>query len=234
MLTIKDLHVAYGEIQVVWGVSFDVPGGEIVAMIGPNGAGKSTTLKAILGLLPVLAGSVTFKGQDISKTPTHDIVQSGLVLVPEAHATFTKLNVIDNLTLGAFNEHARPHKDETLEEVFEIFPRLKERQTQIAGTLSGGERQMLAIGKALMARPDMLILDEPSLGLAPLIVERIFKVIQSINQRGMSILLVEQNVQMSLEIASQAYIIELGKIIDHGSSEELLHSPSVQDAYLSL
>lgn len=234
MLTVSGLQVAYGEIQVVWDASFEVPEGKIVALIGPNGAGKSTTLKSILGLLPALDGRVTFKGADITNTPTHDIVQSGLVLVPEARGAFYTMSVEENLELGAYTARARAHKAETLEEVFEIFPILKERLTQRAGTLSGGERQMLAIGKALMAKPEMLVLDEPSLGLAPIIVDRIFEVIRTINQHGVSILLVEQNVQLTLEIADYGHIIELGKIIQHGTGRELLNDPSVQDAYLSL
>jgi branched-chain amino acid transport system ATP-binding protein len=233
MLTVTDLQVAYGEIQVVWGVSFNVPPGSIVALIGPNGAGKSTTLKAIMGLLPTKSGQVTFHSRPIVGRLTHEIVSSGLVLVPEARATFATLTVRENLELGAFAERARPSREETLAQVFEIFPILKDRQSQFVGTLSGGERQMVAIGKALMARPDLLILDEPSQGLAPLIVERIFDVIEQINQRGMSILLVEQNVQLSLETAHYGYVIELGRIVNEGTTEDLLHDTRVKDAYLS-
>jgi branched-chain amino acid transport system ATP-binding protein len=233
MLTVTNLQVAYGQIQVVWDVSFTVPRGAIVALIGPNGAGKSTTLKAILGLLPLKAGQVTFEGQSIVGKPTHDIVKSGLVLVPESRATFASLTVMENLELGAFSRRARPSRDRTLAEVFQIFPRLKERQTQLVGTLSGGERQMVAIGKALMARPDLLILDEPSLGLAPLVVERIFDVVEQINQHGVSILLVEQNVQLSLETAHYGFVIEQGRIVNEGTSADLLGDSRVQDAYLS-
>ena len=233
MLTVTNLQVAYGEIQVVWDVSFTVPRGAIVALIGPNGAGKSTTLKAILGLLPARGGQVTFEDKPILGRPTHEIVQAGLALVPEARATFATLTVLENLELGAFSERARPHRRETLAEVFEIFPRLKERQSQLVGTLSGGERQMVAIGKALMSRPDLLILDEPSQGLAPLVVERIFDVIEQINRRGVSILLVEQNVQLSLETARYGYIIELGRIVNEGTSDKLLADSRVKDAYLS-
>jgi len=233
MLTVTNLQVAYGEIQVVWDVSFTVPKGSIVALIGPNGAGKSTTLKAILGLLPIKAGQVVFKDRSIVGRPTHQIVRSGLALVPEARATFATLSVLENLELGAFSARARSGRAETLAEVFEIFPRLKERQSQRVGTLSGGERQMVAIGKALMSRPDLLILDEPSQGLAPLVVERIFDVIEQVNQRGVSILLVEQNVQLSLETAHMAYVIEQGRIVNEGKSADLLHDSRVQDAYLS-
>jgi branched-chain amino acid transport system ATP-binding protein len=204
-----------------------------VALIGPNGAGKSTTLKAIMGLLPTKSGQVTFQSRPIGGRLTHQIVASGLALVPEARATFATLTVRENLELGAFSERARPSREETLAQVFEIFPILKDRQSQFVGTLSGGERQMVAIGKALMARPDLLILDEPSQGLAPLIVERIFDVIEQINRRGMSILLVEQNVQLSLETAHYGYVIELGRIVNEGTGKDLLHDTRVKDAYLS-
>lgn len=233
MLTVTNLQVAYGEIQVVWDVSFTVPKDSIVALIGPNGAGKSTTLKAILGLLPLKGGQVTFEGQSIVGKPTHDIIKSGLVLVPESRATFATLTVMENLELGAFSQRARPSKAKTLGEVFEIFPRLRERQSQLVGTLSGGERQMVAIGKALMAKPDLLILDEPSLGLAPLVVERIFDVVEQINQHGVSILLVEQNVQLSLETAHYGFVIEQGRIVNEGTSADLLGDSRVKDAYLS-
>jgi len=233
MLTVTNLQVAYGVFQVVWDVSFTVPWGAIVALIGPNGAGKSTTLKAILGLLPARGGQVTFEDKPILGRPTHEIVQAGLALVPEARATFATLTVLENLELGAFCERARVGRAETLGEVFEIFPRLKERQSQLVGTLSGGERQMVAIGKALMGKPDLLILDEPSQGLAPLVVERIFDVIEQINQRGMSILLVEQNVQLSLETAQMGYVIEQGRIVNEGKSSDLLGDSRVKDAYLS-
>ena len=233
MLTVTNLQVAYGEIQVVWDVSFNVPEGSIVALIGPNGAGKSTTLRAVLGLLPVKGGDVVFQGKSIAGRPTHDITRSGLVLVPESRATFATLTVMENLELGAFSPRARPSKAETLEEVLEIFPRLKERRTQLVGTLSGGERQMVAVGKALMAKPDLLILDEPSLGLAPLIVEKIFDVIEQINRSGVSVLLVEQNVQLSLDTAHYGYVIEQGRIVNEGTSKDLLRDNRVKDAYLS-
>ena len=234
MLTVTELQVAYGDIQVVWDVSFQVEEGQVVALIGPNGAGKSTTLRAITGLLPLRAGSVAFKGHDLTGRPTHQIVQDGLILVPESKATFATLSVQDNLRLGAFPAKARQNRAETLATVYEIFPRLAERKSQKAGTLSGGERQMLAIGKALMARPELLILDEPSLGLAPLIVENIFEVIQQINQQGVSILIVEQNVQLSLEIANYGYVIEFGRIVNQAPAEQLLKDESIQSAYLSI
>lgn len=234
MLQIENLNVAYGEIQVVWGLSLKVPKRAIIALIGPNGAGKSTTLKSIMGLLPPLAGEVHFQGEIITGRQPHDIVAAGLTLVPEWRGTFSTLSVLENLELGAFPRRARPYKEETLADVFDIFPRLKERQAQSAGTLSGGERQMLAIGRALMARPEMLILDEPSLGLAPLIVDDIFKVIRQINEQGVSILIVEQNVQLTLETADYGYIIETGHIVQEGACSDLLQDPRVKDAYLSL
>jgi len=233
MLTVNSLQVAYGDIQVVWDVSFGVPERAIVTLLGPNGAGKSTTLRALMGLLPIKGGRATFAGQSLIGRATHDIVQSGLVLIPESRATFSTLTILDNLYLGASTARARPHRDATLHEVFQIFPILKERQTQLAGTLSGGERQMLAIGKALMARPDLLMLDEPSLGLAPLIIERIFEVIEQIRQKGVSILLVEQNAQLALETAEYGYIINLGRIIREGPSADLMEDPLVKEAYLS-
>lgn len=234
MLNIENLHVAYGEIQVVWGVSLTVPDKSIVALLGPNGAGKTSTLKSVLGLLPPKEGSVTFQGQSITGKMPHEIVNNGLTLVPEWRGTFSTLTVLENLELGAFPQRARPHKDKTLQEVFDIFPRLAERQSQLAGTMSGGERQMLAIGRALMAKPDLLILDEPSLGLAPLIVENTFEVIKQINQQGVSILIVEQNVHMTLETAHYGYIIESGRIVKEGACADLLEDPSVKEAYLSL
>jgi branched-chain amino acid transport system ATP-binding protein len=234
MLAIENLHVAYGDIQVVWGVSLAVPDRSVVALIGPNGAGKSTTLKAIMGLLPPQEGTVHFRGTTITGLLPHDVVNAGLTLVPEWRGTFSTLSVLENLELGAFPARARPSKNQTLQEVFHIFPRLQERQTQSAGTLSGGERQMLAIGRALMAKPEMLILDEPSLGLAPLIVEDIFRVIQQINEHGVSILIVEQNVQLTLETAHYAYIIESGRIVQDGPSADLMRDPRVKEAYLSL
>ncbi len=234
MLKVENLHIAYDQIQVVWGISFNVPRGGIVALIGPNGAGKTTTLKAILGLLPPSEGAIHFKGEPVTGRATYDIVNAGLTLVPEWHGTFSTLTVLENLELGAFPSRARAHKENTLAEVYAIFPRLEERQAQLAGTLSGGERQMLAIGRALMARPDMLILDEPSLGLAPLIVEDIFAVIRRINEQGVTILIVEQNVPMTLETAHYAYVIETGRIVNEGPCHELRQDSRIQEAYLSL
>lgn len=234
VFTIEDIHVSYGDIKILHGVSLEVAEKSIVALLGSNGAGKSTTLKTALGMLKATAGRVTFCGQTITGKPTHDIINSGLYLVPEWRGTFSTLTVLENLELGAFPRRARDQKDKTLQHVYDIFPRLHERQSQKAGTLSGGERQMLAIGRALMARPDMLILDEPSLGLAPLIVESIFEVIQRINTEGVTCLLVEQNVWMALEVAHYAYILENGMISGQGESQALKNDRQIQEAYLGI
>jgi branched-chain amino acid transport system ATP-binding protein len=234
MLQISGLEVAYGDIQVVWGIDLQVSGGSTVALLGPNGAGKSSSLLAVMGLLPIKRGSVQFKGEEISQKSTHAIVGSGLVLVPEWRGTFSTMTVLENLELAAYPAQARPRLRQALHEVFEIFPRLAERKAQKAGTLSGGERQMLAIGRALMLQPALLILDEPSLGLAPLIVDNIFDVIAAIKQQGVSILIVEQNVQLTLESTDYAYIIESGRIVQHGPSAQLLQDGRVIEAYLSL
>jgi branched-chain amino acid transport system ATP-binding protein len=235
MLKLENLHVGYGDIQVLWGVSLEVPQNRIVALLGSNGAGKSTTLLTALGMLTPRQGRVTFKGEDITGRATHRIVESGLFLVPEWRGAFSTLSVLENLELGAFPAHARPQKDKTLKRVFEIFPRLEERKRQRAGTLSGGERQMLAIGRALMAKPELLILDEPSLGLAPLIVESIFNVIRRVNEEeGVTILIVEQNVYLTLNTADYGYILENGVIVGEGKSEELLSDERIQEAYLGL
>lgn len=234
MLRVDGLEVAYGDLQVVWGVSFEVPENSIVAILGPNGAGKTTTLLALMGLLPVKAGSATFKGIPLPGLPTHQMVENGLVMIPEERATFASLTVAENLELGAYTPRARPTRSQTMDEVFETFPRLAERKSQPAGTLSGGERQMLAIGKALMARPELLIVDEPSLGLAPIIVERIFDVIREIRDRGVSVLMVEQHLEMALEVADYAYILEMGSIVTGGTGPELEADAKVQEAYLSL
>jgi branched-chain amino acid transport system ATP-binding protein len=235
MLILDDLNVSYGDIQVLWGVSLQVPERSIVALLGSNGAGKSTTLITALGMMRPTKGRVLFKDEDITRKPTYQIIEKGLYLVPEWRGTFSTLSVLENLELGAFPAHARPHLAQSLEYVFDIFPRLHERQSQRAGTLSGGERQMLAIGRALIARPELLILDEPSLGLAPLIVEDIFKVIKRINEEdGVTILIVEQNVNLTLEIANYGYILENGSIVGEGTSSELLSDARIQDAYLGL
>jgi branched-chain amino acid transport system ATP-binding protein len=234
MLKVEHLGVGYGDLQVVWDVSFEVPDDALVAIIGSNGAGKTTTLRAVMGLLPTLSGTVEFAGTSIVGVPTHKIVESGLVMIPESRATFASLSVADNLELGAYTKRSRDRRTESLDDVFAIFPRLAERRGQIAGTLSGGERQMLAIGKALMARPEMLILDEPSLGLAPIIVEDTFNEIRAIRDRGVSVLMVEQHVEMTLELVDYAYVLELGQVVIEGPSGELRSDARVRDAYLSL
>jgi branched-chain amino acid transport system ATP-binding protein len=234
MLKVEHLGVGYGDLQVVWDVSFEVPEHALVAIIGSNGAGKTTTLRAVMGLLPTLSGTVEFAGTSIVGVPTHKIVESGLVMIPESRATFASLSVADNLELGAYTKRSRDRRTESLDDVFAIFPRLAERRGQIAGTLSGGERQMLAIGKALMARPEMLILDEPSLGLAPIIVEDTFNEIRAIRDRGVSVLMVEQHVEMTLELVDYAYVLELGQVVIEGPSGELRSDARVRDAYLSL
>lgn len=234
MLEIDALEVAYGDLQVVWGVTFEVPERSIVAILGPNGSGKTTTLLALMGLLPIKAGSVSFKNQSLIGVPTHQMVDRGLVMIPEERAAFASLTVEENLELGAYTPRARPRQRETMAEVLETFPRLAERKAQRAGTLSGGERQMLAIGKALMARPELLILDEPSLGLAPIIVEQTFNIIEEIRDRGVSVLMVEQHLEMALRVADHAYILEMGSMVTDGTSSQLAADPRVQEAYLSL
>lgn len=234
MLRVDGLEVAYGDLQVVWGVSFEVPEESIVAILGPNGAGKTTTLLALMGLLPVVAGSVTFDGAPLVGVPTHQLVERGLVMIPEERATFAALTVEENLELGAYTPRARHLREEMMAEVLDLFPWLAERMRQRAGTLSGGERQMLAIGKALMAQPEVLILDEPSLGLAPIVVEHTFEAIEQVRDRGVSVLMVEQHVEMALQIADHAYVLEMGSIVADGSSSELAAEPRVQEAYLSL
>jgi branched-chain amino acid transport system ATP-binding protein len=234
MLRISNIDVAYGDLPVLWDISLEVGHSSVVAMVGPNGAGKTTTLKSVMGLLRPTQGSISFMGQDITKTPTHEIVSMGLCLVPEWRGTFSTLTVLENLELGAFPRAARPKKAETLQRVFEIFPILAERQSQRAGTLSGGQRQMLAIGRALMLQPKLLILDEPSLGLAPLIVDDIFEVIKQISTEGISILIVEQNVNLALEIAEYGYVIETGRIVQHDSGTNLLSDERVRSAYMGI
>ncbi len=234
MFAVENLHVSYGDIEILRGVSLQVPEKAIVAMLGPNGAGKTTTLKTVLGMLKPTTGRVTFRGAVITGKPSHEIVNSGLYLVPEWRGTFSTLTVLENLELGAFPRRARARKDRSLQHVFETFPRLRERQMQKAGTLSGGERQMLALGRALMACPDMLILDEPSLGLAPMIVESIFETIQQINEEGVTLLIVEQNVWMALEVAHYGYILENGTIVGHGPTQTLKSDQRIQEAYLGI
>ncbi len=234
LLELNGVDAFYGRVQALRGVSITVDQGEVVALIGSNGAGKTTTLRTISGLLHPPSGTITFGGKDISKTPAHEIVGLGICQSPEGRRLFPRMQVIDNLRMGAFlrNDKAGIQKD--MDRVFELFPRLKERTTQLAGTLSGGEQQMLAIGRALMSKPKLLMLDEPSLGLAPILIELIFQIVREINAQGVPILLVEQNATKALEVANRAYVLETGSIVQTGSGKELLSSPDVQRAYLGI
>ncbi len=232
MLEIKDLHVHYGAIHALQGISFHLNEGEIVTLIGANGAGKSTTLNTISGLERGKSGQIIFQGEDLSHVPPQDIVRKGIVQVPEGRKIFAPLTVMENLEMGAFTSDDRLQFQNGLEGVFKRFPRLKERSKQLGGTLSGGEQQMLAIARGLMAHPKLLLLDEPSMGLAPILVEQIFDIIQDINRQGTSILLVEQNAQMALSIADRGYVMETGKIVLEGKADDLLHDPMVISAYL--
>lgn len=233
LLEVDGIDAYYGRIQALRGVSLQVGEGEIVALIGSNGAGKTTTLRTISGLMRPTSGTISLEGREISRTKAHQIVQLGICHVPEGRRLFPRMDVLDNLRMGAYTRRdAEIPKD--LERVYQLFPRLHERATQLAGTLSGGEQQMLAIGRSLMARPKLLMLDEPSLGLAPMLVELIFQIIREINQRGTPILLVEQNAHKALEVADRAYVLETGSIVQQGTGAELLQSPDVQRAYLGV
>jgi len=231
-LEVRDLHVNYGAIKAVKGISFNVDDGEIVTLIGANGAGKTTTLRTITGLERATSGSIIFKGQDITKMPAHKIVELGIIHIPEGRRIFTNLTVMDNLKIATNLRKDHDGIKQDLEEVFERFPRLKERRNQSSLTLSGGEQQMLAIGRAMMARGDMILLDEPSMGLAPLFVELIFEMIQLLNKRGTTILLNEQNAYKALSIANRAYVLETGNITIEGPAKDLLNDPRVKEAYL--
>ncbi|PKN92726.1 MAG: ABC transporter ATP-binding protein [Chloroflexi bacterium HGW-Chloroflexi-6] len=232
MLEVSNLHVYYGAIHALKGINFHVEEGEIVALIGANGAGKSTTLSTISGLLQPSDGYVVFRGEDITLSPAEQTVQKGIVQVPEGRKIFATLTVMENLEMGAYTQRDKKIFKQDLENVFTFFPRLKERQNQLGGTFSGGEQQMLAMARALMSHPSMLLLDEPSMGLSPILVEQIFEIVQNINKQGTSILLVEQNAQMALSIADRAYVLETGEINLEGSAQEVLHNPMVVEAYL--
>jgi branched-chain amino acid transport system ATP-binding protein len=232
MLRVEDINVYYGAIHAIKGISLDVPDGEIVALIGSNGAGKSTTLRTISGLMKPKTGKIIYEGQDISGVPAHKIVGMGLCQVPEGRHVFANMTVLENLELGAYLRKDKEGIAKDMADVFEKFPRLLERKEQIAGTLSGGEQQMLAMGRALMSRPKLLLLDEPSMGLAPLLVKEIFNIIKEINASGTTILLVEQNANMALSIADKAYVLETGRITLSGTAQELASSEAVRKAYL--
>jgi branched-chain amino acid transport system ATP-binding protein len=235
MLEIHAIDVFYGDLQALWGVSLNVQQGEIVSLVGPNGAGKSTLMKTISGLLRPASGKISFDSIPLDKVPAYKIVELGICMVPEGGRLFSSMSVLENLELGAFNIEARKERFEALERVYEIFPVIKARKNQMAGTLSGGEQQMLAIGRALMSQPKLLLLDEISLGLAPLLVQSIFQVIKMINDsKQIPILLVEQNVRMALELGGRGYIIETGRIVGHDEAQRLLESEKVKKAYLGL
>ena len=231
ILKVEDINVYYGRIHAIKGVSFEVNEGEIVTLIGANGAGKSTTLNTISGLLHSKTGSVTFMGENLGKVPCHKIVSKGLALVPEGRRVFLQMTVQENLEMGAFTQGGKT-LDDDLERVYQQFPRLKERMKQVAGTLSGGEQQMLAMGRALMSHPKLLMLDEPSMGLAPILVEQIFDIIRELHKAGTTILLVEQNAQAALSVADRGYVLETGKVVTTGTGRELLESPAIKKAYL--
>ena len=232
MLEVKDLQVFYGMIQAIKGISFEVNEGETVALIGANGAGKTTTLHTITGLLSPKKGSVVFEGKEITKVPAHKIVSLGMAHVPEGRRVFAQLSVYQNLKMGAYTRKDKAEIDEMLETVYKRFPRLKERQNQMAGTLSGGEQQMLAMGRALMSKPKIILLDEPSMGLSPILVNEIFDIIQSLNKAGTTVLLVEQNAKKALSIADRAYVLETGRIVQSGDAQVLLNDESIKKAYL--
>jgi branched-chain amino acid transport system ATP-binding protein len=234
VLSVEGLGAAYGHVTALWGVSFEVRAGEIVALVGANGAGKTTTLKALSGLVRAQAGSIRLEGDELTRRSTVEIVERGVVHVPEGRKLFPEMTVRENLLLGGFARPARPRQAERLEEVFAIFPRLRERARQVAGTLSGGEQQMVAIGRGLMAGPRLLMLDEPSLGLAPILVDEMFRVVEEIHRRGVTVLLVEQNTEHALAIAHRGFVLESGRVVLSGTGQELLANPRVREAYLGL
>ncbi|MGN0379640.1 MAG: ABC transporter ATP-binding protein [Butyrivibrio sp.] len=232
LLEVKDLQVHYGVIQALKGISFDVNEGEIVALIGANGAGKTTTLHTISGILPSSAGTISYDGKVITKMPAHKIVNLGLSQVPEGRRVFAQLSVLENLRMGAFVRNDKSGIEKDLKNIYERFPRLEERKNQLAGTLSGGEQQMLAMGRALMAKPKIILMDEPSMGLSPIYVSEIFDIIKSINEAGTTVLLVEQNAKKALSIANRAYVLETGKIVLSGDAKDLMNNDTVRKAYL--
>ena len=234
LLELNDVHSYYGNIHALKGISLTVEQGEIVTLIGANGAGKTTTLRAISGLLPPREGSITFDNEDLSRYKAHDVVYKGVAMVPEGRGVFARLTVFENLDMGAYSRNDKKGIQEDLERVFVLFPRLEERRNQVAGTLSGGEQQMLATARALMAHPRLLLMDEPSMGLAPVLVEDIFETIQSINQEGTTILLVEQNAQMALTVADRGYVLQSGEIVLQDTAASLRENEMVQKAYLGM
>lgn len=233
LLKVDNIEVYYGMIKALKGISFEVNKGEIVALIGANGAGKTTILHTVTGLLKPKTGTIMYKDNDITKTPAHKIVTMGMAHVPEGRRIFSQLSVFDNIKLGAYTRKDKDEIEQTLNYVYERFPRLKERKNQIAGTLSGGEQQMLAMGRALMSKPDFVLMDEPSMGLSPLLVSEIFEIIKAINENGTTVLLVEQNAKKALSIADRAYVLETGSIVLSGDAKKLMNDESVKKAYLS-
>ena len=232
MLEVKDLQVYYGVIQALKGVSFEVNQGEVIALIGANGAGKTTTLHTLTGLLPAKQGSIIFEGVDITKVPAHKIVEMGIAHVPEGRRVFSQLSVYENLKMGAYTRKDKKEIAENLENVYKRFPRLEERKNQRAGTLSGGEQQMLAMGRALMSNPKMIVMDEPSMGLSPIFVNEIFDIIEKVSASGTTVLLVEQNAKKALSIANRAYVLETGNIVLSGDAKEMMNNDSIKKAYL--
>ncbi|HEX9161360.1 MAG TPA: ABC transporter ATP-binding protein [Thermoanaerobaculia bacterium] len=234
MLSIENLEFAYGDLKVLWGISVTVRKGEIVTLVGSNGAGKSTTLKNISRLVRWSSGSIRFEGEDLSQLEPHEVVERGVIQVPEGRRIFPEMTVMENLRMGSFPKSTRGDREKNFERAFTLFPRLKEREKQLGGTLSGGEQQMLAIARGLMANPRLLLLDEPSLGLSPLLVKNIFGIIREINKQGVTILLVEQNVYQSLHIAHSAYVLETGRVVLSGTGAELLNDEHVKKAFLGM
>lgn len=232
LLEVKELQVHYGVIKALDGISFEVNKGEIVTLIGANGAGKTTTMQSINGLIPASGGTVTYNGQNITNMPCHKIVNLGIAQVPEGRRVFQELSVYDNLVMGAYSQKDKSKMKQNIEEIYEWFPRLEERKNQMAGTLSGGEQQMLAMGRAMMSNPELLMLDEPSMGLSPLLVDQVFDIIKTFHERGTTVLLVEQNAGKSLAISDRAYVLENGKIALSGTGAELMQSEDVKKAYL--
>ena len=232
MLEVKDLQVYYGVIQALKGISFEVEQGDVVALIGANGAGKTTTLHTITGLLPSKAGNITFEGTDITHVPGYKLVSMGIAHVPEGRRVFASLTVLQNLKMGAYTRNDKKEIEDTIEMIYKRFPRLKERKNQLAGTLSGGEQQMLAMGRALMSHPRLIVLDEPSMGLSPKLVKEIFAIIRKLHDQGITVLLVEQNANMALSIADRAYVLETGRITMEGDAKELMDNEQVRKAYL--
>ena len=232
MLEVKDLQVYYGVIQALKGISFHVNQGEVIALIGANGAGKTTTLQTLTGILSPKSGSIVFEGKDLTRTPAHKIVEMGMAHVPEGRRVFADMSVYENLLLGAYTRKDKSNIDKELQSIYERFPRLAERKNQLAGTLSGGEQQMLAMGRALMSKPSIVLMDEPSMGLSPILVNEIFDIIESISKSGTTVLLVEQNAKKALSIADRAYVLETGKVVLEGDAKDLLENDSIKKAYL--